>query len=163
MERGNHEHTQKKVGEFMKCCLVWFISRTLRHRTTWGGKNKVWMGKTLRETERGLLMKAECRDYKLESRQLCPGLQGRSSQPSSMSALIMGWNNAFHCRPALWLPKRGVPHQHPPTPHTHTVHLIQRWDYNYTYKLICINILKWCILFFKNRWNIKLLKEWKRH
>lgn len=48
-----------------------------------------------------LLMKAECRNYKLESQQLCPGLQGRFSQPSSMSALIMDWNNAFHCRPAL--------------------------------------------------------------
>lgn len=65
-------------------------------------------------------MKAECRNYKLESQQLCPGLQGRFSQPSSMSALIMDWNNAFHCRPALWLPKRGVPHHPPPPPHTYT-------------------------------------------
>ncbi|XDV43483.1 hypothetical protein PO909_011960 [Leuciscus waleckii] len=36
-----------------------------------------------------MLMKAEWREYKLKSQQLCRGLRGRLSQPSSMSALIM--------------------------------------------------------------------------
>lgn len=29
----------KKVGESIKCCLVWFISWTLHHRAARGGKN----------------------------------------------------------------------------------------------------------------------------
>lgn len=59
------------------------------------------MGKT--ETERKcareMLMKAEWREYKLKSQQLCRGLRGRLSPPSSMSALIMSLEQ---CGP-LWV------------------------------------------------------------
>ncbi len=47
---------------------------------------------------REMLMKAEWREYKLKSQQLCRGLRGRLSRPSSMSALIMGLEQ---CDP-LW-------------------------------------------------------------
>lgn len=47
---------------------------------------------------REMLMKAERREYKLKSQQLCRGLRGRLSRPSSMSALIMGLEQ---CSP-LW-------------------------------------------------------------
>lgn len=50
-----------------------------------------------RQREREMLMKAEQREYKL-SQQLCRGLRGRLSRPSSMSALIMSLEQ---CGP-LW-------------------------------------------------------------
>lgn len=66
--------------------------------------------------------RAERREYKLKSQQLCRGLRGRLSRPSSMSALIMGLEQ---CGP-LWAGYFTILSSYPTTPHPScSVHLTQ--------------------------------------